>query len=472
MMPQVPATIAVLDIGKSNVKLSACRADGSVVETLSIPNRSQPGPPWRHPDLAGQRVWLLNSLHALCRRHPLARLICSGHGSGAVLVSQDPDLGGDGAALPMVDYEQPLPAAINAAYMPQAGSFFDRGSGFMLASSHVARQAFWAEQVRPAHFARARWLLGLPQYWAWVLSGVAVSEVTILGAQSHLWNVVDRRWSPIVAARGWGRLMPRFAAAHDDLGPLRPELAARYGLPQGLRIHAGVHDSSANFYRYQTAGQADFAVASTGTWIVVLADQVALDRLDESKGMTCNADVTGAPLGGALNMGGRDYALVAGEQRAEVQADPALLSQMVAAGRMALPSFGPADGQFPGSAGRGRLVGPPPETAVERHALAVLYAALLTLACADTVAQGRRLILEGSFLRDPAFAALVAALRPGAETLVNAEPYGVAAGAALLCSHGAARPALDLQRPAALPGLGDLTPYGAKWRALAQGQTE
>ena len=463
------ATIAVLDVGKSNVKLSACHADGSIAETLATANPVLPGPPWHHHDLAGLRVWMLDSLAQLCRRHPLVHLICTGHGSGAVLVGDDPDAGGNGATLPMIDYEQPLPAGIDEAYAPLSGDFFDRGSAIMMASTHVARQMFWAERDRPADMACARWLLGLPQYWAWVLCGVAVSEVTMLGAQSHLWNVVAQRWSPIVAARGWGRLMPPFAAAHADLGPLRPALALRNGLPQGLRIHAGVHDSSANFYRYQTAGQSDFAVLSTGTWIVAMADRVALGSLDEVRGMTCNADVSGAPLGGALTMGGREYAAVAGVQPEGAKADLPVLARLVAQGSMALPTFGSNDGQFTGSAGLGRLVGPTPESAMERHALAVLYSALLAVACGDTVSQHRRLIVEGSFLRDPAFAALVAALRPGAETLVNAEPYGVAAGAALLCSHGATRRPLELRAPAPLPGLPDLTHYAAKWRATCQG---
>lgn len=53
------ATVAVLDVGKSNVKLSACTADGHVVETLALPNAVLPGPPWRHYDLAEQNaLWL------------------------------------------------------------------------------------------------------------------------------------------------------------------------------------------------------------------------------------------------------------------------------------------------------------------------------------------------------------------------------------------------------------------------------
>ena len=100
--------------------------------------------------------------------------------------------------------------------------------------------------------------------------------------------------------------------------------------------------------------------------------------------------------------------------------------------------------------------------------MAVLYVALLTLECGNRLDADRPWVLDGSFLRDPAFAALVAALRPGCETRVNAEGYGIAAGAAALCQPERALPPLHLTDPHPLPGLPDLTDYIARWRALAK----
>ncbi|PJN92560.1 hypothetical protein CNY89_28645, partial [Amaricoccus sp. HAR-UPW-R2A-40] len=48
-----------------------------------------------------------------------------------------------------------------------------------------------------------------------------------------------------------------------------PEIAARTGLSPSTRVISGIHDSSANFYRYQAAGLTDFTVISTGTWIAL-----------------------------------------------------------------------------------------------------------------------------------------------------------------------------------------------------------
>jgi sugar (pentulose or hexulose) kinase len=433
--PSRKSAVAVFDVGKTNVKLSMVSPEGSIVETRSLPNATVDDPHWRRHDLVGTETWLLTTLAEFATRFELLAFVTSGHGSAGVLV-REAELSSEAPALPMIDYEQALPEDIRAAYAPQAGGFFDRGSAVMLGATHQARQMFWIETKAKSDFDQADWFLGVPQYWAWRLCGVAASEVTYLGAQSHLWNVPAAHWSEIVGRRGWRRLMPPFHPAWDRLGRIRPELAHRYELPPDLPILTGIHDSSANFYRYQTAGLSRMTVVSTGTWIVALSDHADLAALNEARGMTCNADVYGRPLGGALTMAGREFAAIAGEGAANAKSSTEILRELVAQGTMALPSFGRDDGLFPGSAGRGHIVGSLPKNADERLTLAVLYAALLTNECLEALSSKDLVILDGTFLREPLYASLVGALRPECKTAYNLDSSGVASGAALLATHG------------------------------------
>ncbi|MER8456501.1 hypothetical protein [Mesorhizobium sp. M0965] len=59
------ARIAVFDIGKTNIKLSAMTFDGMLAESLSVRNEVRPGPPWRQYDLKGISDWLFGSLATL-----------------------------------------------------------------------------------------------------------------------------------------------------------------------------------------------------------------------------------------------------------------------------------------------------------------------------------------------------------------------------------------------------------------------
>jgi len=456
--------VAVLDIGKTNVKLNAVAADGTVLETLSTPNAVRPGPPYRHHDVETLEAWTIEALADLGRRHDITAIVPCGHGSGGVLVDAA------GPVMPMIDYEDEPPATLTDHYRRIADSYEQRGCAIMLGASHLARQMLWLETGWPDAFARARYFLGLPQYWAFRLSGVAASEFSTLAAQSHLWTVPERRFAPIVAARGWADKMAPLAPAWASLGPLKPDLVRRTGLSPATRVLCGIHDSSANFYRYQAAGLRGFTLVSTGTWIVALSDETPPEALDEARGMGCNADPAGHPLAGALCMGGREFFLIAGEQPAGAQVDAHVLAAMIGRQTYAVPCFGEEDGLLPGRAGRGRFVGPAPEGAPERRALALLATVLLTDLLLDALDCTGSVVLDGTFVKDPLYPALLAALRPGQTIQFNLHGYGTAAGAALLAGHDTrtrTRPAsLALQAPAplALPGL---PAYRARWRTLA-----
>ena len=454
--------VAVLDVGKTNVKLSVADADGLIRETLSTANLVLPAPPYRHHDVLALEEWAIGALRELGSRHAISAIVPCGHGSGGVLVDET------GPAMPMIDYEDEPPAGVTARYRELVGGYRGRGTPIMLGASHAARQMLWLETGWPDVFARAKYFLGLPQYWAFRLSGVAASEFSMFGAQSHLWNVPARRFAPIVAACGWADKIPPLAPAWATLGTLKPDLVRRTGLPETTRVLCGIHDSSANFYRYQAAGLSGMTVVSTGTWIVALSDETPPEALDEARGMHCNADPFGNPLAGALCMGGREFFLVARDQPANARVDPSVLAALVARETHAVPFFGEEDGLLPGRSRRGYVSGPPPEGAAERRAIALLLAVLLTDLLLDALGSAGTVILDGTFVSDPLYPALVAALRPEQRIEFNLHGYGTAAGAALLAGHETrtAPAPLALQTPARLdmPGLPD---YRARWRALA-----
>jgi len=453
--------VAVLDVGKTNVKLTAATREGTLLETVSLVNGPAAGPPYLHVDTDRIEAWLLDALPALARRYAIGAIVTTGHGSAGALVDDEELI------MPMIDYEAEVPEAITAAYVEAACPFPPLGSPLMSGATHLARQLLWLEAEWPAAVARARWYLGGPQFWAFRLSGGAASELTYLAAQSHLWNFDESGFSRIVMSHGWGRLIPPLKPAWQPVGRIKPDLAGRLGMSADIEILCGIHDSSANFYRYQQAGLTDLTVISTGTWIVGMSDGAAPAAGYAEGYVTRNLDVDGRQLSGILAMGGREFALIAGDAPDEPVA-ASTVAALIAAGTMALPSFVDQDGVFPGSAMNGRIAGPSP-TPVARQALALLYVALLTDVCLARLGANGTVVVDGSFAKDPLYPALVRALRPESSVFFNTDAYGTAAGAALLAGHEqraeAASVALDPAPTIEIPGLAD---YRKAWREAAE----
>ncbi|NNG04876.1 MAG: hypothetical protein HKM95_12355 [Inquilinus sp.] len=418
-------TVAVLDLGKTNLKLLAIDAEGRILDAETAENRPVAGPPYLHVDADHVWHWLLAALGRLAARHPIRAIVPCAYGSTAALVGED------GLVQLIMDYEADPPDAIKAAYTEAAPSFGEVFAPTNPAGLTLGRQIFWQASAFPGTFARTRHILPNAQYWAWRLSGVAATEVTSLGAQTHLWAPLANDYSSLVDSQGWRRLFPPMRKAWDVLGPVAAEVAAATGLPAVTPVLCGIHDSSANYLRYLAAGMSDFTLMSTGTWVISFNAAQPLDALDPTRDTVSNTDVHGNPVACSRFMGGREFALLAGDA-ADATATLDDVAALIGAGTMALPSFTDSGGPAPGTGGKGRIIGPEPQTPAARVALATLYTALMASLAIDHIGSKNTVVIDGGFAGNALFCKLIAALRPCQEVMVSPDRDGTALGAALL----------------------------------------
>ncbi|WP_295989953.1 FGGY family carbohydrate kinase [Rugamonas sp.] len=455
---------AVLDIGKSNVKLTLVGAGGAVLAEQRRPNRTLDDGPYPHHDVEGIWQWLLAALKAMSALARIEAIVPVTHGATAVLVDDA------GLVLPVLDYESTLPQELSADYRRVRPAFADSGSPDLPAGLNLGRQLYWQARTFPAQFARARHILMYPQYWAWRLCGVAASEVTSLGCHTDLWQPLPGRPSSLVDAMDRGRLLPPLRTAWTALGPLRGELAAATGLPADCKVLCGIQDSNASLLRYLDMSARDGArrctVLSTGTWVIAAALGRTDNGLSESLDMLANVSAVGKPVACMRFMGGREFAALAGPQGEVCEVcDGAELAGLIERGSFALPSFADAGGPFVGRVGV--VSGPPPRNGRERYALATIYCALMSDYCLDALQAEGSIVIEGSFAGNAHFAGLLAGLRGRQEVLVSDDECGTTCGGWMLHRWGQ-RSATPLRSVHALTPRGWLD-YRNRWRALIEG---
>ncbi|WP_343714606.1 hypothetical protein [Inquilinus sp.] len=145
------SVVAVLDVGKTNLKLLAVTPEGAALEAVRTRNLSRPGPPYLQVDLAAVEAWLLGALGDLARRHRLAAFVATGYGTSGVLVDET------GPVLPMMDYEAAAPGWLDEAYAAEGPGFAETGCLVDPGAHRLAKQLLWQERDFPDGFARARW---------------------------------------------------------------------------------------------------------------------------------------------------------------------------------------------------------------------------------------------------------------------------------------------------------------------------
>ncbi|MET3432469.1 sugar (pentulose or hexulose) kinase [Herbaspirillum seropedicae] len=444
----VAAAIAVFDIGKTNIKLTLVDEHGQELAVRRRPNQPCQDGPYPHHDVAAIEAWLLEHLAALARQWRIRAIVPVTHGATAALVDEA------GIVLPVADYEHDF--ALPPAHRPYESlrpPFAQSASPLLGMGLNLGRQLYWQSQRYPDAFARARYLLMYPQYWSWRLSGVAAGELSSLGCHTDLWQPGQQCYSSLLAQCNWTPLMPPLRAAWERLGPLRPELAQRTGLPADCAVLCGVHDSNASLLRYlRGAGGGPRIVLSSGTWLIAAALDGCVSGLREEADMLANVNVLGAPVACMRFMGGREFAQIAGD---DLPCSAEQLQALIDAQVFALPCFSECGGPFAGR--RGSIVGQAPQQPGSRYALATLYCALMTAYCLDALDAPGEVVVEGSFTSNPHFAALLAAL--ASRTVYrSSDASGTTLGGWLLdrwerAPESATLPALAPAEPLALRGL-------------------
>ncbi|MGF1474250.1 MAG: FGGY-family carbohydrate kinase [Geminicoccaceae bacterium] len=455
-----PHARIVLDVGKTTLKLVAVAPDGRFLTSRTAPN--EPSVRGLYPSLDVEHVWrwLMAALADLGERYRIDAIVPCAYGSTAALID-DHDL-----VTPIMDYEAIPPPEIAAAYAAEAPPFDECLCPINPMALTLGRQLFWIEQVLPLAFERARWILPHAQYWTWRLCGAVVSEITSMGAQTQLIDPRNGNPSSLALAKSWNEKFPDRTKATEVAGRLRPEIVDTCQLSEDAPVLVGIHDSNANYARYLAAVLDDITLISSGTWLILFNPAAGLDRLVPDRDTCTNNDLEGRPVACARFMGGREYALVAGEAGLDATPTSADIQAVIDDGLMVLPSFSDSGGPFPGTGGRGTI---DPKIlamgASGRAAAAVLYTALVTDTCLELLASKGEIIVDGSFADNALFLGLLKTLREDQPVWASRERHGTAIGAAGLVDWDCrdALVPLDLEAVTALRLTG-LERYREKWQ--------
>jgi sugar (pentulose or hexulose) kinase len=457
----VDEAVAILDVGKTNTKLTLWSGRGELLARRERRNATVPGAAYQELDAAGIEAWLVESLRACVALARIRAIVPVAHGAAVALVA-------DGRLFaPPLDYEDDGGGALRPAYDTERDPFAATGSPPLPAGLNLGFQLHRLEALTGPWPDDLR-ILPWAQYWAWRLSGVASSEVSSLGCHSDLWRPLDHRPSDLAVRRGWARRFGDLRGAGDALGVLTPAWVAATGLPPDCVVHCGLHDSNAAMLAARRRGEigaGGVTVLSTGTWFVAMRGGEACDdpRLEPGRDCLLNVDVEGGPMPSARCMGGREAELLGGTDldRLNDAALPARVPELIRRGAMILPTFAPGVGPFP--AQQGRWLEAPSQDG-DRLALIGLYLALIAETLLSLVGAQDHVLVDGRFAAAPIFVRTLARLRPDLAVLVSDGGDDVARGALSLLGGQMPPPPL-LRRIEPLPF--PLDGYADRWRALA-----
>jgi xylulokinase len=272
-----------LDLGTSGVKAVVVDEGGGVRAQATAPlDVSRPRPTWSEQDpaswwrAAGIAVAALGEA-----RGGLRAIGLSGQMHGAVLLD-----GAQHVLRPAILWNDGRSGAECAALDGAAR----RIAGNRAMPGFTAPKLLWVRRHEPEVFAATRRVL-LPKDWLRLrMTGEAVSDMS--DAAGTLWlDVARRRWSgEMLALTGLApSQMPRLVEGTEISGTLRPEVAAEWGLPEGIPVAGGGGDNAAGAVGIGcvTPGAAFVSLGTSG--VVFVADAAPMPDPDHTVHAFCHA---------------------------------------------------------------------------------------------------------------------------------------------------------------------------------------
>lgn len=236
-----------IDLGTSELKALLLDDAHRIVDTAAAPlTLSRPRPLWSEQAPADWWQACCEALDTLAGRNPGAMaqvrgIGLSGQMHGAVLLDE-----AERVLRPAILWNDGRSGEECRAMM-QAMPELPAIAGNLAMPGFTAPKLLWVARHEAELFARVSCVL-LPKDWLRLqLCGEKISEMS--DAAGTLWlDVAARDWSDsLLAAAGLKRAqMPRLVEGSAPCSVLKPELAARWGMPEGVLIAGGGGDNAAS----------------------------------------------------------------------------------------------------------------------------------------------------------------------------------------------------------------------------------
>lgn len=448
--------IAVFDVGKTNKKLIIYDRDLRILDSRYVQLEAERRGAESHESVTRAGEWLLDNLSEMAKQHTIKAVTISAHGATFVCLDEEGKL-----VLPVFSYDTDPGTAFHEKFAAEFGDPLvlqrKNATPDMPGLGCMAKGLFYIKEQYPEEYARTKYILNLPQYYGYLLTGNMGMELTYIGSHTNLWDFEKHTWSGVMEKLGMRDKFPgEIHNPWDILGIITPDVARQTGLPHDTIVTVGMHDSNAALLPYVTTVQEPFILLSTGTTCVAMhptADTVLRD--DElGKVIFYNISAFGTPVKTSIFLAGLEFDVYMGmlkERHAQNKYPPfdRSLAEDILAHRseFILPSIVPF-GMFPDSKSRiieggsvypfGDLAaGKTPEFFDDFNRSYVILTLSIVLQTTVALAQtglkkGLSVFIEGGFSHNEFFTNLIASLFPAAQFFISDFNEASAFGSALI----------------------------------------
>lgn len=282
-----------IDLGTSAVKLLLMEADGTVKNVVS---REYPLY-FPHPGWSEQNPgdWYRETMQGLAElldgfdKSRVAGISFGGQMHGLVILDEKDEvirpaiLWNDGRTAKECDY-------LNNEIGKERLSAYTANISF---TGFTAPKILWVEHNEPENFARIHKIMLPKDYLAYRLTGVHCTDVSDASGMLLL-DVKNRRWSKEMCeiCHISEEMLPKIYESYECVGTVLPEIAAKLGISERVKVAAGAGDNAAAAVATGTVGDGNCNISLGTSGTIFISSKTF--GVDENNALHSFCDANGA----------------------------------------------------------------------------------------------------------------------------------------------------------------------------------
>jgi sugar (pentulose or hexulose) kinase len=255
--------IAIFDIGKTNKKLFLFNEEYEIVYEESeqfIETLDEDGDACE--DVEKLSSWVKSSIHRLFlqEKFKVEAINFSAYGASLVYIDEKGDV-----VTPLYNYLKKYPTPLKEEFYSSYGGedrFCLETASPALGSLNSGLQLYRMKKEKPDSFALIRYVLHLPQFISFLVSGKVFSDITSIGWHTAFWDFSKKDYHEWVVKEELLYILPPIVSTATAIACHLQEQEFIAGI--------GLHDSSAALIPYLVSFREPFVLVSTGTWSISL----------------------------------------------------------------------------------------------------------------------------------------------------------------------------------------------------------
>ncbi len=290
--------VIVFDCGATNVRAVAIDSKGTILNSASFPNNTQPD-----PFFPEYRIWDVDEIwDKMCRaslriissidKERIAGVTVTTFGVDGTLFDRSGKM-----LYPVISWqcERTAPIMNNISkYIPTAELYSE--SGVLPFTFNTINKAIWFLEQKPELVEKSHRFLFIPSIFIFMMTGEMVNDVTMAGT-SMMTSLQGRKISEMISAKtGFpAGMFGELAEPGTIAGTISALASKATGIPSGTPVVATGHDTQ--FAIFGSGAEVNQPVLSSGTWEILMVrsekfmsgpEQMSLSittELDSRKGL-------------------------------------------------------------------------------------------------------------------------------------------------------------------------------------------